>query len=109
MRVRKSGANATVSSMGRDEALLEAFAAELRARRGVMKLSQEELAHRASVNRTYIAKLELAQNQPTLSVLHRLAGALEHDLTELIQATLHRYQRRPLNAESVDLPSNQLA
>lgn len=80
--------------MGRDEALVEAFAAELRARRSVLKLSQEELAHRANVNRTYIAKLELAQNQPTLSVLHRLALALNHELPELIQATLLRYTRK---------------
>jgi transcriptional regulator with XRE-family HTH domain len=90
--------------MGRDEALLEAFAAELRARRNVMKLSQEELAFRASVNRTYIAKLELAQNQPTLSVLHRLAGALNHDLPEIIQATLKRYGRRPIEAELPSVP-----
>lgn len=81
--------------MGRDEALVEAFAAELRARRSVLKLSQEELAYRACVNRTYIAKLELAQNQPTLSVLHRLAEALNHELPELIQATLLRYTRSP--------------
>jgi predicted transcriptional regulator len=48
---------------------MEAFAAELKARRSGLKLSQEELAHRAEVNRTYIAKLELARNQPTLCVL----------------------------------------
>lgn len=90
--------------MGRDEALLAAFAAELRARRAGMRLSQEELAHRASVNRTYIAKLELAQNQPTLSVLHRLASALNHELPELLQATLSRYKQC-----RGDLPSTSLS
>ena len=79
--------------MGRDDALLVAFAAELRAQRSALKLSQEELAHRAEVNRTYIAKLELAQNQPTLCVLHRLAGALNSELPELFQAILLRYKR----------------
>ena len=79
--------------MSRDEALLEAFAAELRAQRSALKLSQEELAYRAEVNRTYIAKLELAQNQPTLCVLHRLAGALNNELPELLQAILLRYKR----------------
>lgn len=94
--------------MGRDEALLVAFAAELKARRAVMKLSQEELAHRASINRTYIAKLELAQNQPTLSVLHRLALALNHELPELIQATLLRYTRKPPDLNlSPDQPARQ--
>lgn len=86
--------------MGRDEALLEAFAAELRARRTNLKLSQEELAHRASVNRTYIAKLELAQNQPTLSVMHRLASALNHELPDLLLATLQRYRRTSLEGIS---------
>lgn len=84
--------------MGRDEALLEAFAAELKARRAGLQLSQEELAHRANVNRTYIAKLELAKNQPTLCVLHRLATALEEELPALLQATLLRYDRNQVGA-----------
>lgn len=79
--------------MSRNQALLEAFAAELKAQRSLLKLSQEELAHRASVNRTYVAKLELAQNQPTLTVLHRLASALNEDLPGLLRATLKRYER----------------
>ena len=80
--------------MSRDDALLEAFAAELKARRSDLELSQEELAHRADVNRTYVAKLELARNQPTLCVLHRLATALSTDLPEFLQAVLLRYKRR---------------
>jgi transcriptional regulator with XRE-family HTH domain len=53
-------------------------------------LSQEELAHRAGINRTYIAKLELARNQPTLTVLLRVAEALEVPLPELIAGALGR-------------------
>lgn len=79
--------------MSRNDALLEAFAAELRARRSALGISQEELAHRAGVNRTYIAKLELAKNQPTLSVLHSLATALNDELPEVLRATLGRYDR----------------
>ncbi len=79
--------------MSRDDALLEAFAAELRVRRLGLKLSQEELAHRAGVNRTYIAKLELAQNQPTLCVLYQLATALNNELPEFLHASLVRYKR----------------
>lgn len=81
--------------MERDEVLLEAFAAELKARRAILKLSQEELAHRAGINRTYVAKIELAKNQPTLSVLHRLASALNEELPALLSATLFRYNRKP--------------
>jgi transcriptional regulator with XRE-family HTH domain len=77
--------------MSRDQALIEAFAAELKARRSALKWSQEELADRAEINRTYIAKLELAQNQPTLSVLYRLAKALDDNLPELLSAALLRY------------------
>lgn len=83
--------------MGRDELLIRAFAAELKARRAALEMSQEELAHRAEVNRTYIAKLELAQNQPTLSVLYRLAGALDCELSELLQTVVGRYHRYPAN------------
>lgn len=81
--------------MGRDEALIAAFASELKARRGAMKMSQEDLADRANVNRTYIAKLELRQNQPTLSVLNRLAVALEYDLPTLLAHTLMRLHAKP--------------
>ena len=65
--------------MGRDEELLEAFAAELRARRSQLKLSQEELAYRASINRTYIAKLELAERRLDVIDLEELAKALDLD------------------------------
>lgn len=79
--------------MNRDEALIAAFAAELKAQRSAAKLSQEELAYRAGINRTYIAKLELAQNQPTLTILNSIATALGADLSEFISATLKRYRR----------------
>ena len=55
--------------------LMKAFAAEMKARRGVLGVSQEELA----------------QNQPSLTVMHRLAKGLEVDLPELIRLTLQRY------------------
>lgn len=72
--------------------LMRAFAAELKARRSELGISQEELAHRCDVNRTFVAKLELAQNQPTLTVLLKLAGGLEVELPELLQVTLKRYK-----------------
>ena len=72
--------------------LMRAFAGELKARRSELGISQEELAHRSDVNRTFVAKLELAQNQPTLTVLLKLAGGLEVELPELLQVTLKRYK-----------------
>ena len=77
--------------------LMKAFAAEVKARRGVLGVSQEELAHRSDVNRTFVAKVELAQNQPSLTVLHKLSMGLEMELPELLRLTLQRYEqlRRP--------------
>ena len=73
--------------------LMQAFAAEVKARRGELGISQEELAHRAAVNRTFVAKVELAQNQPSLTVLHKLSLGLEMELPELLRLTLLRYRR----------------
>lgn len=79
--------------MSRNDALLDAFAAELRSRRAKSGLSQEALALAAEVNRTYVAKLELARNQPSLTVMLNLASALDIELTELIHGVVVRYQR----------------
>ena len=72
--------------------LMKAFEAELKARRGQLGVSQDELAHRCDVNRTFVAKIELAQNQPSLTVLLRLAKGLEVELPELMRLTLQRYE-----------------
>lgn len=71
---------------------VKAFAAELKARRLGMGLSQESLALDCGVNRTFVAKLELAQNQPSLCVMLRLAEGLGVELPELLRSTLVRYK-----------------
>lgn len=73
--------------------LMQAFAMEVKARRGELGISQEELAHRADVNRTFVAKVELAQNQPSLTVLYKLSMGLEVELPELLRLALLRYKR----------------
>jgi transcriptional regulator with XRE-family HTH domain len=78
---------------GINGALIAAFAMAVKARRNQLQISQEELAHRASINRSYIAKLELAQNQPSLSVLERISQGLEMGLDELIRQTMVLYQK----------------
>ncbi|MGV3726410.1 helix-turn-helix domain-containing protein [Hydrogenophaga sp.] len=72
---------------------MQAFAMEVKARRGELGISQEELAHRADVNRTFVAKVELAQNQPSLTVLYKLSTGLEVELPELLRLALLRYMR----------------
>ena len=67
-----------------NESLLKALAAEIKSLRTGLGVSQEELAHRAGLNRTFVGKLEVAQTQPSLTVLFQLAHALEVDAVELV-------------------------
>lgn len=60
----------------RDESLMHAFAGVLRAARLQCGLSQEELALRASVDRTFVGKLESGRHQPSLAVVFKLADAV---------------------------------
>lgn len=54
---------------------------ELRASAG---LTQEELAHRAGVHRTYISLLERNEKSPTLNVLFNIARALDRRPSEVL-------------------------
>ena len=54
----------------------------LRRRRG---LTQEALAARASLSRTYLARLETARQDPTLSTLVKLAKALGVPVSRLLE------------------------
>jgi len=54
----------------------------LRERRG---MTQEQLAERAGISRTYLARLETARQDPTLGTLEKLAKALKVKVTELLK------------------------
>jgi transcriptional regulator with XRE-family HTH domain len=54
----------------------------LRRRRG---LTQEALAERAGLSRTYLARLETARQDPTLSTLVKLAKAFGVPVTALLE------------------------
>lgn len=54
----------------------------LRADRG---LTQEALAEKAGISRTYLARLELGQQDPTLTTLKNLAKALKVKVGELVE------------------------
>jgi transcriptional regulator with XRE-family HTH domain len=68
----------------RNESLLKALAAEIKSLRTGLGVSQEEIAHRAGLNRTFVGKLEVAQTQPSFTVLFQLADALEVDAAALV-------------------------
>ncbi|MBC8462537.1 MAG: helix-turn-helix transcriptional regulator [Deltaproteobacteria bacterium] len=59
-----------------------AFSEVLRELRELRGLSQEALAAKSDLDRTYISLLERGQRQPTLKSMSSLANALETTLTE---------------------------
>lgn len=58
--------------------------AVLRGLRVEKKLSQEELASRSDVHRTYISLIERGIKSPTLNVLYRISKSLDMKLSALI-------------------------
>jgi transcriptional regulator with XRE-family HTH domain len=61
-----------------------AFEAALAARRARAAINQEELAHLAGVDRTFISRLERGIRQPTISTLLAVADALSVSASELV-------------------------
>src|SRR5271169_2875311 len=55
----------------------------LKRRRLDLGLSQEELANRAGLHRTYITDVERGSRNPSLDTIQKLAGALQVALSEL--------------------------
>jgi transcriptional regulator with XRE-family HTH domain len=62
----------------------EVVALNLRKLRQVKGLSQEELAHRARLDRTYISALERSRYAAGIDVVDRLARALGVEVTDLL-------------------------
>ena len=61
------------------------FAQNLRALRQARGLSQEELAHQAGIDRTYISALERNVYNASIDVVDRLAKVLGVDAAELLK------------------------
>ena len=84
-----------------DPALLRAFAAELKARRLALGLSQDKFALMAEIHRTFVAKVERAVAMPSLSSVYRIAEGLGAEPAELITAVSKRYMKELRSAASV--------
>lgn len=76
-----------------DLLVLRAVAAEIKARRAALEISQEELAHRAEVHRSFVARMEVAQTQPSIAVLFRLAESCETDIVDLTSGIAARVRK----------------
>jgi transcriptional regulator with XRE-family HTH domain len=67
-----------------------AFGKVLRIVRREAGLTQEQLAHAAEVDRTFVSLIERGERQPTIRVLFRLADALGVPPTKLVELTQQR-------------------
>jgi transcriptional regulator with XRE-family HTH domain len=70
------------------------FGEAVRQHRELIRLSQEELADRAGMDRTYVSGIERGRRNPTLKVMQMLADALGADL-DVIFATSRQLATRP--------------
>ncbi len=66
------------------------FGAAVRKRREEMGLSQEQLATKADLDRTYISGIERGTRNPTLRIVSRIADALECSISDLFGAKQRR-------------------
>lgn len=70
--------------------LLAGVSKAIQERREEIGLSQEEVAHRAGLHRTYISDIERGARNPSLKTLARLSEALEVSTSNLIRRGEHR-------------------
>ena len=63
-----------------------AFALVLKVFRGSKGLSQEELASRSGLHRTFISQLERGLKSPTIDTLFSICAVLDVSASELIRA-----------------------
>ena len=68
------------------------MALAIKAKRKLLGISQEELSGLADIDRTYASQLERAIANPSLSVICRVAEALDLTLVEMIQGKLRPTQ-----------------
>lgn len=67
--------------------ICQRFGANVRRIRRAQEISQEELAHRAEIHRTYLSSLERTGGRnPTLRVADKIAAALGVPLSELLES-----------------------
>ncbi|MGO8698767.1 MAG: response regulator [Limisphaerales bacterium] len=87
--------------MERDD-VKKAFGASIRASRSRLGISQEELAWRAGIHRTYVCDIERGARNVSLQNIAKLAHALEVPLASLFSAEHHPAATR-MGEELVDI------
>src|ERR1700693_6113638 len=57
----------------------------IKTKRTSMRISQEELAHRADLHRTYVSDLERGARNPSMDTIEKLAGAFQLSVSTLLE------------------------
>lgn len=65
--------------------ILNVFGENVRKFRRLLLISQEELAHKANLHRTYIGMIERAEKNITLVNIEKIANALEVKIEDLLK------------------------
>jgi len=58
----------------------------IKTQRALLGISQEELAHRAGLHRTYVSDLERGARNPSIESIEKLASALQISVAKLFEA-----------------------
>lgn len=80
--------------------ILKALSGVIQARREFLRLSQEELAQRADLHRTYISDIERGARNLSLRSLCRLANALEIPASGLLHAAESKISVDPSGSDN---------
>jgi transcriptional regulator with XRE-family HTH domain len=65
--------------------IAQTFGGVLQQRRARLHISQEELAFRADVDRTFVSRLERGLRQPTITTLLAIGQALDISAADLVR------------------------
>lgn len=93
----------STKSSGLDREFLTDLGEVVRRRRLALNLSQEELASRAGVHRTYLSDIERGARNITVTVLARIAEALEVKVSRLFRLTEDNGYEQPKKSRSRQL------
>jgi transcriptional regulator with XRE-family HTH domain len=82
---------------------------EVKVRRQELNFTQEDLAGRCDLDRPYISLIEVGKKQPTISVLYRIATALElpfGDFCSRIETRHLKHVKQEARAKKKALPNS---
>jgi len=75
------------------------FGASVKVSRSLLGISQETLAERAALHRTYISDVECGSRNPSLKTIIRIAHALEVSISSLFPSELEHFKNQSARTE----------